>query len=273
VDTSTEIREEEYLSQPSEGGHWYTTTGESCYEVEKVGGGLRPTTLRDARKLNLYPSVTGIMAELAAPALEMWKIKQAVTASRGMRKRKDETDDQFAIRANAKAKEKLKDRASQGTNTHDNMERYFLGEEYDERYNPMITNMNETLDKAGFGGVPWGAEKSFATDGFGGKVDLHADCDDDTQVVLDFKTKEDWKVAPKCFENHYMQIAAYRYGLGMARARGFIMFLNEATHAVHLVEIKEKDLQKGWAMFSACLLLWQAKRGYYPMEANENIKC
>ena len=90
----------------SESGHWYTQEGDPMYTVpKKKGGGLRATTLRDARKLNLVPSVTTVMKELAAPQLEMWKIKQAVTFSKKMRKRSGETDDQFAMRAYYKSQE------------------------------------------------------------------------------------------------------------------------------------------------------------------------
>jgi hypothetical protein len=247
------------------GEHWYKPSGESFYEIEKANGsGLRPVNLRDARKLNLFPSVTGIMSELAAPALEMWKIKQAVTASRGMRKRKDETDDQFAMRANAKAKEKLKERAEQGTKTHDAMEQYFIGEPISSEYIVMVDNLLSALDMAEIGREEWAAEDSFARDGFGGKVDLHS-----PNVVLDFKTKERWDKPPVLYDNHFMQIAAYRYGLRLDNARGFIMFLNEETQAAHLVEVTADQLNKGWCMFNACRMLWQAKRGYYPTDENK----
>ena len=248
------------------GEHWYKPNGDSCYEIEKKdGSGLRPVTLRDARKMNLYPSVTGIMSELAAPALEMWKIKQAVTASRGLRKRKDETDDQFAMRANAKAKEALTARAEQGTQTHDAMESYFIGEPISSEYITMVDNVLSEMDMAGIGNEQWKAENSFARDGYGGKVDLHS-----ANVVLDFKTKERWDKPPVLYDNHFMQIAAYRRGLGLPDARGFIMFLNEETQGAHLVEVTEPQLKKGWRMFHACLLLWQAKRDYYPKEFNES---
>ena len=248
------------------GEHWYKPNGDSCYEMEKKdGSGLRPVTLRDARKMNLYPSVTGIMAELAAPALEMWKIKQAVIASRGLRKRKDETDDQFAMRANAKAKEALKARAEQGTRTHDAMESYFAGEPISSEYIVMIENVEREMHNYNIYNEAWIAEESFARNGYGGKVDLHC-----SNAVLDFKTKEKWDKPPVLYDNHFMQIAAYRRGLGLPDARGFIMFLNEETQEAHLAELTKPQLDKGWSMFLACLHLWQAKRGYYPEEANES---
>ena len=39
----------------SENCHYYTKEGAPCYEVEAKNGQMRPTTLRDARKLSLVP--------------------------------------------------------------------------------------------------------------------------------------------------------------------------------------------------------------------------
>ena len=45
-----------------ESSHWYWPDGRTCYEVERADGkGMRAATLRDARKLGLYPGVTGII--------------------------------------------------------------------------------------------------------------------------------------------------------------------------------------------------------------------
>ena len=45
----------------AESGHWYTRQGEPMYTViGKTTGRPRNTTLKDARELNLVPSVTTI---------------------------------------------------------------------------------------------------------------------------------------------------------------------------------------------------------------------
>ena len=57
--------------------HWYDKNGNSVFEVPKAkGGGMRPTTIADARKLNLYPSVTTVLSVLAKPSLDDWKLQQ-----------------------------------------------------------------------------------------------------------------------------------------------------------------------------------------------------
>ena len=45
----------------SESSHWYTREGAPKYTVEAKNGNPRNTTLADARKLNLVPSVTTII--------------------------------------------------------------------------------------------------------------------------------------------------------------------------------------------------------------------
>jgi hypothetical protein len=44
------------------------------------GSGERPTTIRDAKRLGLYPSVTSILGVLAKPGLEKWKLDQVALA-------------------------------------------------------------------------------------------------------------------------------------------------------------------------------------------------
>ena len=54
-----------------ESGHYYDLTGKAVFEVpNKSKGGMRHTTLRDAKSLGLLPSVTTIFKCLAAPELD-----------------------------------------------------------------------------------------------------------------------------------------------------------------------------------------------------------
>jgi hypothetical protein len=44
-----------------ENAHWYRRDGEPLHSVPSAKGEPRPTTLRDARKLGLLPSVTNVL--------------------------------------------------------------------------------------------------------------------------------------------------------------------------------------------------------------------
>src|SRR5512139_1672294 len=79
--------------------HWYTTDGDPMYEVIAKSTGLpRNTTLADARKLNLLPSVTTILKILHKQALVNWLIEQAVLAAMTTPRLPGEQDDAFIER-------------------------------------------------------------------------------------------------------------------------------------------------------------------------------
>ena len=65
----------------SEAGHWYDHNGEPMYTIIGANGKERNTTLRDAKKEKLVPSVTTIIGIAAKPSLENWKITQALEGS------------------------------------------------------------------------------------------------------------------------------------------------------------------------------------------------
>ena len=109
----------------------------------------------------------------------------------------------------------------------------------------------------------WSTERSFAhPSGYGGKVDLHS-----PEFVIDVKTKAGDGVGSVVWEEHMMQIAAYRAGLSIPRARGAILFVGRDVPSATFVEIPEKDLVKGLQMFTALLDYWQTKNAYFPVAA------
>ncbi len=61
--------------------HWYQRDGEPLHSVLSAKGEPRPTTVRDARKLGLLPSVTNVLGVINKPELVEWKMTQAVLAA------------------------------------------------------------------------------------------------------------------------------------------------------------------------------------------------
>ena len=81
------------------GGHWYQPDGTPLHQVPKADGkGLRDTTLADAKKLGLLPSVTGITDIVAKPALMNWKAAQVAAAAFENPPTGDETQEYFIER-------------------------------------------------------------------------------------------------------------------------------------------------------------------------------
>ena len=105
----------------TETGHWYARDGSPAY-YETNGRG---TTLRDARKLNLLPSVTTVLGVLAKPALTSWLVRQGILAALTGTRQPDEADDAYIARVTADSKAQAKAAADEGSRIHDACERLF----------------------------------------------------------------------------------------------------------------------------------------------------
>ena len=80
-------------------------------------------------------------------------------------------------------------------------------------------------------------------------------------VVVDFKTKEfDESKPPDTWDEHALQLAAYREGFEMPSARCAIVYVSVSVPGLAVVrELPEEDLERGWRMFVALLTYWKAK--------------
>ena len=249
--------------QTSESGHWYDKDGNPAYQIIGTNGKQRNTTLRDAKKLGLLPSVTTILGVAAKPGLDRWKQEQAILAALTLPRLDGEEESEWLSRVLSDSKAQGRDAADRGTYIHGVLESFFDGILLESI--PEYCRNAENALKAAFGNRLWIPEKSGSHElGFAGKVDLHAKGDKVKgipPVVCDFKTKEIplEKVVP--YEDHIMQIAAYRELLGLADARCAIMFVNGLTNEVKLCEIEEADLQKGLKCFFHLLRYYQLKSG------------
>lgn len=240
--------------RPAESGHWYNQFGEPAYTTESAKGTQRPTTLADARKLGLVPSVTTILSVAARPGLEAWKQQQLLLAALTLPSREGEGLDAFAERAIADARRQSNDARDRGTEIHARVQQGFEGGPGNESY----IEVKRALDEA-FGNQPWVSEKSFAHKlGYGGKVDLHC-----PKFVVDIKTKPFEKgddIQP--FDDNLMQLAAYRFGLGFEDANCANVFVSTTVSGlVTIHHWRPSDLKRGWQMFEALLNFWYAKTG------------
>ena len=239
----------------AESTHWYTKSGTPAYMILGKNGKLRPTTLRDARLKGYVPSVTTIIGAAAKPALEKWKQEQVVLAALTLPRMPDEPEQDWLVRVMVDSREQGKRAADEGTNIHASIEGFYAGQGLG-KYPDHVKGLENALALK-FGVQEWIAEKSFASQmGFGGKVDLCA-----PGFVVDIKTKEfTAEKLPEAYDDHLMQLAAYREGLGMPNARCANVFVSRnVAGLVHVVEWEEKDLQKGTKMFVGLLDYWYAK--------------
>ena len=102
------------------------------HEILKAGGdGMKATTLRDARKLHLLPSVTGILDVLDKPALKTWLRKQAALATLRVPPRQEaESEEYWLDRVLAEADKQVVSAADLGSEIHDALEKAIETGEY-----------------------------------------------------------------------------------------------------------------------------------------------
>jgi hypothetical protein len=245
----------------TENGHWYTKDGTPAYTtIGKTGE--RATTLRDARKLGLLPSVTTINGMLSKAGLDTWKQQQVLLAALTLPRMEGEPEQEWLSRVMQDSKATGREAAERGTAIHAIIEGYF-----DQVYMPEKPAYLDAIDKTllnAFGNQLWLSEKSFGHPlGFGGKCDLMAKPVNGKGdgFIVDFKTKDTDLDKVDVYFEHEMQLAAYREGLGVPTARCAIVFVNGTTNQVKLIEIEEQKLQNSWECFQHLLRVYQIKNG------------
>ena len=231
-------------------GHWYDKDGNPQYTIIGANGKERDTDLRDARKLGLVPSVTTILKVAAAPALDIWKQQQLLKAVAEVPRLDEEPEKEWFSRIVKTSKEAGDKHMDRGTSMHNEIEDYFNKR---QREYPDFAKETYFAVIKEFGSQNWITEKSFAADGFGGKVDLY--CED---IVIDFKTKEVVDEKTAAFDEQLMQLAAYRVGLNLPNALCANVFVDLSGN-VKIIKHDESDIQKAWLMFSHLLAFYRVK--------------
>jgi hypothetical protein len=244
--------------------HWYTRTGAPAYEVAAAKGAMRPTTLRDARKLGLVPSVTTVLSVVAKPQLVAWQVRQGILAALTLPRIEGEPEDAYLARIKADGEQQVKDAAEEGTRIHDAIECAFKGHTYPADYRPHVEAARAALAEAFPGVTDWVAEASFAHEsGYGGKVDLHSPS---TGIVVDWKGKDgDFSDAKRLAYDQHWQLAAYQRGLGLPRnacANGFVSRTHPGKVKLHVWS--KEEIEEGDRVFMAALELWRCIKGFDP---------
>lgn len=250
----------------SEEGHWYTKDGKPAYEMPlKDGSGMRNTTLRDARKLKLLPSVTTIIKSvLRSPALERWKIEQAVLAVATASRLDGEALDAFIDRVLRVEKQQDAEAAAareRGTAIHAALEQAVVGKEWDRG---LAEYVEPVLNELKAFGAFRASEKVIVGDGYAGKTDYVADTETITTLV-DFKTaktipdKEPW-------DEHKLQLSAYAVTLPSSgrQVKTCIIYISTVvpgTISVLFADNHQETYERG---FKPLLDYWMWRNNYNP---------
>ena len=247
-----------YNKFTAESGHWYTQEGDPMYTIVGANGKERNTTLRDAKKEKLVPSVTTILSMIAKPALENWKIDQALNSALTLEKEEGESFKSFAYRCKTDSKKLGIKAAQEGTKIHAMIERGFLGEGTSKTYEIIQAYLDDN-----FPNEEWIAEDSFcAESGYGGKIDLYSK----SGIFVDFKTKDNLEgkdPAKLVYDEHGMQLSAYAQGCGFTDVERVSIFVDRKDTELISCHIWDKASQeKHTDMFNAILDYWKLVKNY-----------
>lgn len=255
------------------GGHFYHKDGTPCYTVPRAkGGGQRATTLADAKKMGLLPSVTTILRCVDKPALTQWLIKTNVEAALTTPRIEGEDLDAFMERVMSQdAQEEGQKARDKGTEIHADMERYLSGNihEVDPLILPWIEPAGKFVMEKGEVVV---CEKTLVGCGYAGKCDLILRLPDGTLEVVDFKTTK--KLPRKAWDEHLLQGAMYANvvpkELGIV-SQTSNLYISTVEQGAYIYCGHEEPWLRTYEM--ACvplLLLWQWLNSYNP-NSNEPL--
>tara|TARA_S200002703_G_C3775014_1_gene238660 strand:- start:465 stop:1313 length:849 start_codon:yes stop_codon:yes gene_type:complete len=249
---------------------------------------LRPSTLSDFKKWfkkgeRVAPSVTTILDIFAKHALTEWKINQhldqAYYAYLGAINMPDHIPpiphgepDLYIKEIKRLTELQMNVAPSRGTDFHNDMERYTLGEivinsEEDEKTLSVCQDVaNLILEKTGKERRFWKPEINVYSDlGYAGQCDLFIPRDLDSHSwVIDYKTKQfakQWKPKKMGYgDSHCAQLAAYGMELepsGSFKAANIFVCLE--TGEIEWHEWSSEELIKWFEYFQLALDAWRIK--------------
>ena len=247
--------------------HWYQRDGQPLHTVLSGKGEPRPTTLRDARKLDLLPSVTNILGVIAKPELTAWMQEQAVMAALTLPRIAGETEDAFAKRVVEDSLTTRDGAADFGTAFHHGAERIAQTLEVDradllsswlERYRDWWQENVVTCR--------WTEQRVVSNEfGYAGTADLLIEHKVHGLCLVDIKTmKINPKYKMKPYSTWAYQLAAYRRALGV-EARCINLIVNSVAPETPIEHVwGEAEMDAGLRAFMAARELWVIEKGYDP---------
>ena len=261
-----------------DGGHWYQPDGTPLHQVPKADGkGLRDTTLADAKKLGLLPSVTGITDIVAKPALMNWKAAQVAAAAFENPPTGEETQEYFIERVVNASHQSVAGAADLASKAHDALEKLLT-----DGPASVPADMWAYVEPV----LAWKSASKIIYDeietvlvnteiGYAGRCDVLGHDATGAPVVLDYKTRKTKpKQACKPYDTQGMQLAAYavaHYGVErLHEVKAWNVYIS-TTEVGRVEGYQHPSLLPHWEAFKASVILWSHIKGYDPRRPTPHI--
>lgn len=209
------------LKPRAESAHYYTKDGTPMHTVTaKSTGKPRNTTVRDAKKMDLVPSVTTILrGGMPTPfGLQQWKLQGLLEHALTTERKTDESDDEYVRRIQADWEQAKSEAPDLGSEVHAILEAYYSrrSETREEWPDPTHTSLEAyQLAENAIESMRSSIYRVKATEltvvgqGYAGTIDLvYEDVIGNTWIV-DFKTQRPKNGKVKTRDEWVYQLAAY----------------------------------------------------------------
>lgn len=281
------------LEKPrEEDAHWYTADGKPMHRMPMGDGADRPTTVRDARKHHLFPSVTSILSIFAKEGLNKWKISQVAEAAMKIRPNPKESPKSYAERVTDAAFEQVNQAANFGSYIHRVLESALSGETIDQEATISLPNVDHPVRIMELAQpvLDWIEAKGLhimereltlvnTEFGFGGTMDTAFTFGKGSFGVLDFKTRKTEPGKPiKAYEFQPAQIIAYgatywSKKLGwpiekvLSKMHGANIFISSTEPGrVEIIRYTPELLRQEWDVVQVAAIMWRYINGYDPRD-------
>jgi|TARA_R110000824_G_scaffold18179_1_gene72395 hypothetical protein len=241
--------------------HWYKPDGTAAYG----------STLRDARKEKLLPSVTTVTSLLAAPGLEAWKQSQLVLAALTMPREELGDDlDKAAARIVSDARQAGKDAATRGTEIHNDCESILRNGKWEHS---LINDAVHAWVLENVRSVDW-CEKTLVDTitGYAGRADALIEHVEHGLVLIDWKSQKFKRqkrgFKPTFYDKWILQLAAYAECISKP-VRVMSVAINTQAESDDDVIVVDKlwdqeEQDEAYKQFINLHSLWCWDRNYHP---------
>ncbi len=253
-------------------GHWYAPDGTPMHRMPTAdGSGERITTIRDAKRMGLFPSVTSILGILAKPGLETWKLNQMALATLRTPKGEEEGDEYWCNRVRNAAFEQVEEAADLGGMIHGALEAAMAGEAFDPALAVYVDPVLAWKGKTGIEILEREARLVNTANGFAGTADVLFRYGQNGIGILDYKTRKTQPGKPVgAYEDQAMQLAAYAATYWGEAEVGRVLAANvfiSTTEPGRVEVVKHANPERDWQAFKLIAAFWRYVKGYDPRAA------
>ncbi|MCX6995793.1 MAG: hypothetical protein NTV49_01590 [Kiritimatiellaeota bacterium] len=253
-------------------GHWYQPDGTPAHRmVTNDGAGERVTTIKDAKRLGLYPSVTSILGILAKPGLETWKLNQVALATLRAPRQENEGEAFWCNRVRNTAFEQVELAADLGTMIHGALEAAMAGNDFDPAMAVYVDPVLAWKRETGILIVEREIRLVNTAHGFAGTADVMFRYGDNGIGILDYKTRKTEPGKPVgAYEDQAMQLAAYAATYWGEENVGRVLAANvfiSTTEPGRMEVVKHANPERDWQAFKMVAGVWRYVKGYDPRPA------